>query len=354
MFAKIRPNRDLDRDLSAVSGFAGRDDMTRMDAAAEPSMEDILASIRRIIAEDPPGSRPGPLLQPKAAATVEPRLRSVPSSIAADMLPDPSRSASVESGKAAEAPGSSYAPISITPERSPRIDLIPAPEPEPVKARSVQDQLDDVLGERPVSAEVPAAPSSVVPALADAQSEAVALGQPAPAGAAFESRTVFTVTRDGFIPEATPAAKPDDPFEFDLGPSPFAAREDLKPREGRNDGDAVQRAIASVSMDTASLGSALVPAVSITMAEDAAEEVQAAATHMSAPETQLPESTAALAISPVSDAPAPVRSMEDTVADLLRPMLRTWLAENMPKIVETALRRELEDNTRPGYKAAAE
>lgn len=37
------------------------------------------------------------------------------------------------------------------------------------------------------------------------------------------------------------------------------------------------------------------------------------------------------------------RAIEDTVADLLRPMLKSWLAENMPKIVERALRREINE-----------
>jgi len=37
---------------------------------------------------------------------------------------------------------------------------------------------------------------------------------------------------------------------------------------------------------------------------------------------------------------APVRTMEDTVAELLRPMLREWLDSNMPRIVEKALRIE--------------
>ncbi len=36
-----------------------------------------------------------------------------------------------------------------------------------------------------------------------------------------------------------------------------------------------------------------------------------------------------------------IRSMEDTVAELLRPMLRQWLDANMPRIVEKALRVEL-------------
>ena len=44
------------------------------------------------------------------------------------------------------------------------------------------------------------------------------------------------------------------------------------------------------------------------------------------------------------------RTMEDAVADLLRPLLKTWLAENMPKIVERALRREMTERLLPGQK----
>lgn len=38
-----------------------------------------------------------------------------------------------------------------------------------------------------------------------------------------------------------------------------------------------------------------------------------------------------------------VQTLEDTVAELLRPLLREWLAENMPRIVEKALRIEMAD-----------
>jgi cell pole-organizing protein PopZ len=48
------------------------------------------------------------------------------------------------------------------------------------------------------------------------------------------------------------------------------------------------------------------------------------------------------------------RTIEDTVAELLRPMLKNWLAENMPKIVERALRKELDDSSRSEHKPAAE
>ena len=44
-------------------------------------------------------------------------------------------------------------------------------------------------------------------------------------------------------------------------------------------------------------------------------------------------------LTPVKD--APVKTLEDAVVDLLRPMLRNWLDENMPRIVEKALRIEV-------------
>lgn len=51
-----------------------------------------------------------------------------------------------------------------------------------------------------------------------------------------------------------------------------------------------------------------------------------------------------------------VRTVEDIVAELLRPMLREWLAENMPRMVEKALRIELAEglktvNQQPAFKA---
>lgn len=50
-----------------------------------------------------------------------------------------------------------------------------------------------------------------------------------------------------------------------------------------------------------------------------------------------PQAPAAVALPPVVG----VRTIEDMVAELLRPMLREWLAENMPRMVEKALRIEL-------------
>ena len=55
----------------------------------------------------------------------------------------------------------------------------------------------------------------------------------------------------------------------------------------------------------------------------------------------------------VSAAPAPAsaaRSFEDVVSDMLRPMLQKWVQENMPRIMEKALRSEMQRTLGPGGK----
>ncbi|MDQ8700046.1 DUF2497 domain-containing protein [Hyphomicrobium sp. LHD-15] len=48
--------------------------------------------------------------------------------------------------------------------------------------------------------------------------------------------------------------------------------------------------------------------------------------------------------------PAAARTLEDAVADMLRPMLQQWVADNMPRIIEKALRNEVSNPVRPGSK----
>jgi cell pole-organizing protein PopZ len=52
---------------------------------------------------------------------------------------------------------------------------------------------------------------------------------------------------------------------------------------------------------------------------------------------------------PAADA-APTGTIEDTTADLLRPMLRQWLADNMPRMVEKALHIEVAESVKTGRK----
>jgi cell pole-organizing protein PopZ len=46
----------------------------------------------------------------------------------------------------------------------------------------------------------------------------------------------------------------------------------------------------------------------------------------------------------------PAGSIEDTTAELLRPMLRAWLSDNMPRMVEKALHIEVAESVRTGKK----
>jgi cell pole-organizing protein PopZ len=53
-----------------------------------------------------------------------------------------------------------------------------------------------------------------------------------------------------------------------------------------------------------------------------------------------------------SAAPAAPAKLDSSAAELLRPMLRQWLAENMPRIVEDALRSELMSSQKPASPAS--
>ena len=46
----------------------------------------------------------------------------------------------------------------------------------------------------------------------------------------------------------------------------------------------------------------------------------------------------------------PARTLEDAVADMLKPLLQQWLADNMPRIIERALRVEAASSLRPPQK----
>ena len=221
-----------------------------------------------------------------------------------------------------------------------------------------------------------------------------------------EARPGFTVSRVGFVPAEPQATR--DPFDFDLGPSPF----DSKPF----DSNSVDQAPAAVSapeepsvaafpvaepaleesQPAFEIAPSTVPAVAPTVdaalqliahspvaafapsspevalpAQAAVEHVvpeaisepihahatdatQHAPLHIASETNAAPASTTATSLSVSLHSMNAPRSMEDAVADLLRPMLKNWLAENMPRIVERALRRELSEQLHSEHKTAAE
>ena len=490
--------------------------MTRLDATSEPSMEDILASIRKIIAEDPPGSRPA--LTPSAPSPMQPQNAAPQQSLRAPerdpfstfarrnddaastpgqsftpspepyLKPSPQKPAASEFGNepffAPRSPASSSsfdqatsAPSRIEPSFGPRSSATasaPAAEdanepaapavaasavPAPAVDVSVDAQLSDLLGETASvviqPATVTAAPiaSSPAPGFGDRMAGRVA---PTPSTAAradvampltpsetSDARPGFTVSRDGFVAARDDAESPveADPFEFDLGPSPFLAKPDA-PASIPAPAPAPTGNSLTARMSASSLERISAPSVAATVADASAIQIQpepakaaetatapqdhvapaaplagvaapsvaatlAPASFEPTPETEpigrfIPANASVEApktvdrdvlevvapkLSAVDSAPIEVvrvaaevdaqeaaastsrssstaiavhhaeghmRTMEETVAELLRPMLKSWLAENMPRIVERALRRELAEQMMLDKKDAAE
>ncbi|MGE0055447.1 MAG: DUF2497 domain-containing protein [Hyphomicrobium sp.] len=231
--------------------------MTRLDpTGGEPSMEEILASIRKIIAEDPPGSRPEPGSKPNRpvsapegnssgisslGSAVQPHIASAESKDAAENTPAPA-SEEAQDVKAATASFFSHRP-SLD---SPRAQAEPLPTMKPVTPFStnpfagppqrqvstfdIDAQLADVLGG---------------PAKTDSAQSAsgLSLGTSAaappqnfndPVQGALDSHAAPAVeTAPVKAAAPSPAGASSDPFEFSLGPSPFARKEMPQPAEAK-------------------------------------------------------------------------------------------------------------------------
>ena len=284
------------------------------------------------------------------------------------------------------------------PERSEQ-PMPPAASPKSAAA-SVDDQLSDLLTDLTPANEEAVAPVAALateisatppgPAI-DFAAKLIGRSRPAApipeAGAEPQHRPGFTVSRDGYVPgQAADTGHIDEarnPFDFDLGPSPFETRVaapaampvDLTKTlvEAPLAEVAVPEVVAAVEAVATPAASevTVAPAAPVTSTglalpsqSDAAPPAALALNELAAPSAQdrlTPVAepmgatqNEAAAASAQQLSPAIQRTMEDTVADLLRPMLKTWLAENMPKIVERALRREISDRSLIEHKAAAE
>ncbi|HPG89544.1 MAG TPA: DUF2497 domain-containing protein [Hyphomicrobium sp.] len=448
--------------------------MTRLDATSEPSMEDILASIRKIIAEDPPGSRPVPAPLPARApvqsqpstfkaperdafipmsgrgsktsapqptlSAPEPYLTATPDQSASQPFANEPFFSTAPSPSETDAPSSRIEP-SFSSSARPDSELAPSATNTMSVDAQLSDLLGDVMPERASGSTTDAVPSQSI------------YKAPATTSMPADSRPGFTVSRDGFLAGSTttPAKAGSDPFDFDLGPSPFhttPAAPGLATNSltARMSASALERisapsdagsspAVANAGSQAAVASDDVVPAPDADAAQASPTDVsgtQASPTDVSATEaSEIEQATVtivmpsiAATIAPLSATPSPapepvarfipanasveapkaidrdvlevmapqrisssapamevlrvqaetevitsaststsvgpsipegdVRSMEDTVAELLRPMLKAWLAENMPRIVERALRRELSEQLLIDTKAAAE
>ena len=230
--------------LSARQVSNGQAFMSAQAKATEPSMEEILASIRRIISDDDP--KPG---EAEGAAPA-----------------------------AAEAPAPAATPA-------------PAPEPEPqpvAAAPAVEEDVLDLGAEAALIAAPPPEPPKAEPA-------------PAPAAPAAEEPDV------AFLEEAPAAAPAPEPVFAPPPPPPLPAA-------------AFMPSSSAPAVDMASL-----------LSDQASSAVTNAFGHLA--NTVLSNNA---------------RTLEDLVKEMLKPMLKAWLDDNLPTMVERLVRSEIERVARGG------
>ena len=228
--------------LSARQVSNGQAFMSAQAKATEPSMEEILASIRRIISDDDP--KPG---EAEGAADA-----------------------------AAEAPAPAATPAQA-----------PEPEPQPAAA-AVEEDVLDLGAEAALIAAPPPEPPKAEPA-------------PTPAAPAAEEPDV------AFLEEA-PAAAPTPEPVLAPSPPPLPAAAFMPSSS------------AAPAVDMASL-----------LSDQASSAVTNAFGHLA--NTVLSNNA---------------RTLEDLVKEMLKPMLKAWLDDNLPTMVERLVRSEIERVARGG------
>jgi hypothetical protein len=239
--------------------------MTQSAKAQEPSMEEILASIRRIIADDDAG---------KAAKPAEPAAPPKPAPVAAPVPP----------------PAAAAAPKPAPPVPRP---APPSARMTPPPAANSQNDIDAMLAELEPAKPAPPKPAAPIPAPPAADvldlTEAMAAPTPPP-GPAPSFRTIDGASDVVFAdrpPEPEPAVRALEETRRQFAQHPPSER--------------------SLLSNTA------------TAAVDSAFNTLA--------HTMLLNNA---------------RTLEDLVKEMLRPMLKTWLDDNLPGLVERIVRAEIE------------
>lgn len=305
-------------------------------------MDEILASIRRMIATEPaktPASSETRVAPVRAdAVPVVPAMADRPSVLIGDgsSVPDDSDLDDLVGGEAALA----VPHDSISQRLADALAAAPPKGPLPERLAADTDDLDDLVEAPAVSAEQPAVGDLKMPAL---NSLAAVFG-----------RMAVTAPAPDAVPDlpnvqSQPVAQPKP---FDLGVLPPSRPEHLVAA-------AFDRIMPSFT-PVQSLAAAQAPPPSLPPIETVELAPAAAAVAVAvepepeplvAPVAAVPEATpvpvATEAAGSAAVSGTPLVS-DDAVAKLLQPMLRQWLDDNMPRIVEKALRNGLDGGTKAG------
>lgn len=251
--------------------------MTQPAKVQEPSMEEILASIRRIIADDE--AKP---------AEAKPAAAEKPASPPPPVKPEPA--APPPAARMKDIPPSAIAtkPSEVKPAAATK----PAPAPEPVVSNN-QDDIDAMLAS--LDAATPEA--DIRPAQPEAQPEA----------------DVFELTDEMAVPDPAPAAssfhkiEPQDDIEFTESAAAKALHR--------------QPAYEPPPFESA----AAAPPAQQILSRSTVSAVESAFNSLA--NTVLSNNA---------------RTLEDLVKEMLRPMLKSWLDDNLPGLVERIVKAEIE------------
>lgn len=421
-----------------------RPSMTTSSNSAEPTMDEILASIRRIVSDEPTFGKPAadrrgvnPLIEPKVAedataAPTSPEGAGMWRPINRPPLPQPPAAAPHQSPSPASAlppgmppltsvapPGSASfdadlddllddAPPSLPKQPEPALPPFsaapPRPTPpqddmrsrwsalrsdlndEPAPLRAEPSSSPDILPEPRAAGGLPPSPPPFLPSFGAppalptlSSAPAIAetppspprtsgffpppprdlpklepMSQPAaPAARSLDELIADIKAGPGHAAPATVSAvvaapAPLPPPSSTLSPSPAPAEPVAlsvePPKAETRTEPAVETAVAAPPVTPAVTKEEPIPAVAAAAAPatQAAEAPPAAAPAAlkEAPKEAAPVEPAAVPQPAAAADPAP-RTLEDVVADMVRPMLEKWIGENMPRIIEKALRGEM-------------
>jgi len=237
----------------------------------EPSMEEILASIRRIIADD----------EAKPPVAEKPASPAAPAKPEKPAAPPPAAKAPVMND---------IPPSNIAAAKAAAAKPAPAPPPKPAPAPAASNSQDDI--------------DAMLAGLDEATSEAE-IRPPQPDG------EVFELTNDMALPEPAPPPKP--------------AFQKVEPQDDLEFTEAAAR-----------------PAH-----RQPAFEPPPFESHAPPPQQILSHSTVSAVESAFNSLANTVlsnnaRTLEDLVKEMLRPMLKSWLDDNLPGLVERIVKAEIE------------
>ena len=275
--------------------------MTQPAKVQEPSMEEILASIRRIIADDeakPPSAPEKPAVAAPAPAPTPPK-QDKPVAVAP--APKPPVMNNIPPSKIAS-PSAAAAKPAAPPPPAPA----PPPPPPAAAASNSQDDIDALLN-----------------GLDEATTEDEIRPAPQPEPEPEPEADVFELTDEMAVPDVAPPQS--------VAPPQQAAFQKVEPQD---DLEFTESAASRVMQRPPSYEPSPSPALFEMPAGPPAAPILSQTTI-----TAVESAFNSLAHTVLSNN---ARTLEDLVKEMLRPMLKSWLDDNLPGLVERIVKAEIE------------